>query len=69
MRAHSRAHTLAYRKRQTRQDLDRSGRTGHRTCEKAPHTKEVRMLWVLAVLMAGLSFGYVTMRRKRKAAK
>jgi len=27
------------------------------------------MLWVLAVLMAGLSFGYVTMRRKRKAAK
>ena len=25
------------------------------------------MLWVLAVLMAGLSLGYVTVRRKRKA--
>jgi len=25
------------------------------------------MLWILAVLMAGLSFGYVTVRRKRKA--
>jgi hypothetical protein len=24
------------------------------------------MLWVLAVLMAGLGFGYVTVRRKRK---
>lgn len=34
-----------------------------------PHTKEVRMLWFLAVLMGGLGFGYVTMRRKRKAAK
>ena len=25
------------------------------------------MLWILAILMAGLSFGYVTVRRKRKA--
>jgi hypothetical protein len=25
------------------------------------------MLWILAVLMAGLGFGYVTIRRKRKA--
>lgn len=25
------------------------------------------MLWVLAVLMGGLGFGYVTVRRKRKA--
>jgi len=25
------------------------------------------MLWVLAVLMGGLGFGYVTIRRKRKA--
>jgi len=25
------------------------------------------MLWILAVLMAGLGFGYVTVRRKRKA--
>ena len=25
------------------------------------------MLWILAVLMAGLAFGYVTVRRKRKA--
>ena len=33
-----------------------------------PPTKEVRMLWVLVVLMAGLSFGYVMMRRKRKAS-
>jgi hypothetical protein len=24
------------------------------------------MLWILAVLMAGLGFGYVMMRRKRK---
>jgi len=24
------------------------------------------MLWVLAILMGGLSFGYVTVRRKRK---
>jgi len=24
------------------------------------------MLWILAVLMAGLAFGYVTVRRKRK---
>jgi hypothetical protein len=24
------------------------------------------MLWVLAVLMGGLAFGYVTVRRKRK---
>jgi hypothetical protein len=24
------------------------------------------MLWILAVLMGGLGFGYVTMRRKRK---
>lgn len=24
------------------------------------------MLWVLAVLMGGLGFGYVTVRRKRK---
>jgi hypothetical protein len=27
------------------------------------------MLWVLAVLMAGLGVGYVTVRRKRKAEK
>ena len=26
------------------------------------------MLWVLALLMGGLGFGYVTVRRKRKAA-
>jgi hypothetical protein len=25
------------------------------------------MLWILAVLMAGLGFAYVTVRRKRKA--
>jgi len=25
------------------------------------------MLWILAVLMAGLAFGYVTIRRKRKS--
>jgi hypothetical protein len=25
------------------------------------------MLWILAVLMAGLGFGYVVIRRKRKA--
>ena len=25
------------------------------------------MLWILAVLMGGLGFGYVTVRRKRKA--
>ena len=25
------------------------------------------MLWILAVLMAGLGFGYVTVRRKRKS--
>jgi hypothetical protein len=24
------------------------------------------MLWILAVLMAGVGFGYVTLRRKRK---
>ena len=24
------------------------------------------MLWILAVLMGGLGFGYVTIRRKRK---
>jgi len=24
------------------------------------------MLWILAVLMGGLAFGYVTVRRKRK---
>ena len=27
------------------------------------------MLWILAVLMGGLSFGYVVVRRKRKADK
>jgi hypothetical protein len=26
------------------------------------------MLWVLAILMGGLGFGYVTIRRKRKGA-
>jgi hypothetical protein len=25
------------------------------------------MLWILAVFMGGLGFGYVTIRRKRKA--
>jgi hypothetical protein len=25
------------------------------------------MLWILAVLMGGLGFGYVTIRRRRKA--
>jgi hypothetical protein len=25
------------------------------------------MLWILAVLMGGLAFGYVAVRRKRKA--
>jgi hypothetical protein len=25
------------------------------------------MLWILAILMGGLSFAYVTIRRKRKA--
>jgi len=25
------------------------------------------MLWILAVMMGGLGFGYVTIRRKRKA--
>ena len=25
------------------------------------------MLWILAVIMGGLSFAYVTVRRKRKA--
>ena len=27
------------------------------------------MLWVLAVLMGGLGFGYVAVRRKRKGAQ
>ena len=27
------------------------------------------MLWILAVMMGGLGFGYVTVRRKRKAQK
>ena len=27
------------------------------------------MLWFLAVVMGGLGFGYVTVRRKRKAQK
>jgi hypothetical protein len=27
------------------------------------------MLWILAVLMAGLGFAYVTMRRKRKGGQ
>jgi hypothetical protein len=27
------------------------------------------MLWFLAVLMGGLGFGYVTVRRKRKGQK
>ena len=25
------------------------------------------MLWIVAILMAGVGFGYVTVRRKRKA--
>jgi hypothetical protein len=25
------------------------------------------MLWILAIMMGGLSFGYVTVRRRRKA--
>jgi len=25
------------------------------------------MIWIVAVLMAGLGYGYVTVRRKRKA--
>jgi hypothetical protein len=33
----------------------------------APHRGGQYMLWVLAVLMGGLGFGYVTIRRKRKA--
>jgi hypothetical protein len=33
----------------------------------APHRGGHYMLWVLAVLMGGLGFGYVTIRRKRKA--
>jgi hypothetical protein len=49
--------------------LDRQQHQGIALAMRRPHTKEVRMLWVLAVLMAGLGFGYVTMRRKRKAAK
>ena len=27
------------------------------------------MLWILAVLMGGLGFGYVTVRRRRKAGQ
>jgi hypothetical protein len=27
------------------------------------------MLWIIAVLMGGLAFGYVTVRRKRKASQ
>jgi hypothetical protein len=34
-----------------------------------PPSKGAFMLWVLAVLMGGLGFGYVTIRRKRKADK
>jgi hypothetical protein len=30
-------------------------------------SKGGHMLWILAVLMGGLSFGYVTIRRRRKA--
>jgi len=50
---------------------------GHRPCLTDPLTADKRttrvlfteggyMLWVLAILMGGLSFGYVTVRRKRK---
>jgi hypothetical protein len=30
-------------------------------------TEEAGMLWILAVLLGGLGFGYVVVRRKRKA--
>jgi hypothetical protein len=33
----------------------------------SPHKGVRIMLWVLAILMGGLGFGYVTIRRKRKA--
>ena len=39
---------------------------GHPACDNGP-PKGGYMLWILAVLMGGLGFGYVTLRRKRKA--
>jgi hypothetical protein len=32
-----------------------------------PNPREVFMLWILAIVMGGLGFGYVTVRRRRKA--
>jgi hypothetical protein len=32
-----------------------------------PFKEEGYMLWILAVIMGGLGFGYVTVRRRRKA--
>jgi len=33
------------------------------------HKGDMLMLWFLALVMGGLGFGYVTVRRKRKAHK
>ena len=39
----------------------------HPACDIGTTKGGIIMLWILAVLMGGLGFGYVTIRRKRKA--
>ena len=55
-------HNYNYNKQITVCDAER-----HHACESVPLQREGYMLWILAVIMGGLGFGYVTVRRRRKA--
>jgi hypothetical protein len=51
----------------TAKQITDSGPPGHPACDIGTPIGGIHMLWILAVLMGGLGFGYVTIRRKRKA--
>jgi hypothetical protein len=62
------AHPAPPRKFNLRKDIAVTSGAGHRACDDAGNeTRGGMMLWMLAVLMGGLGFGWVTVRRRRKA--
>jgi hypothetical protein len=54
-------------KYKTAKQITVSARAGHPACDIGTAIGGIHMLWILAILMGGLGFGYVTIRRKRKA--
>ena len=51
----------------TAKQITESAQPGHSACDNGTAKGRHHMLWILAIIMGGLGYGYVTIRRKRKA--